>query len=176
MLPEFTLAVCRIAIGAAFGASSVGKILNYKEFTKSFAIMNILPNNTNRGLPPFVITVEFILSLMLFSGISLVFSFIVSFFTLNIFSYVIFVSIKNNFSATCNCFGKAKALNGYDIVRNSGFAVIAASGWGVLAAHEGIGSQLSITEWGLAGIVAVTLVIALIWLGDIAQLLQDAHQ
>ncbi len=154
------LALCRLVVGLAFAISFYRKAREFEEFQYSLDGFQLVPPSLLRPFAYLILTAEAVLmGLLVAGGAWLMVAFPFAILMLAVFSTAMLSVIVRQIENPCSCFGATDNLiSGYDLLRNSGFILLAVAGW----TTAGQSQALPVSVWLLIGAAALGLV--LLWI------------
>jgi uncharacterized membrane protein YphA (DoxX/SURF4 family) len=175
VLLPYALTFGRIVIGLTFVISFVGKARDVGQFAETIDRFELLPWRWAKTAAWLFLGGEAaVVALIILGGRFLPFAFALAGLLLAVFSLALLSALRRGIETSCNCFGASdKPLTYYDVGRNTGFILLAATGLGMSGATSAMPALVFIE---LLFIFIVAAVFVLLWsnLSEIAALLQAA--
>jgi hypothetical protein len=174
MLP-YLLTFCRLVIGLVFVISFVGKVRDVGQFAATIGRFELLPRRwTKTAALLFLGGEAAVVALLILGGRLLPLAFGLATLLLFVFTLALLSALRRGIETSCNCFGTSdKPLTYYDVGRNAGFILLAATGLG-MAGATGAVPTLAFIEHLFIFIIAAVFVLLWTNLSEIAALLQAA--
>jgi hypothetical protein len=174
MLP-YLLTFCRLVIGLTFALSFVSKMRDVGQFTETIRKFDLLPRRwAGPAALLFLGGEAAVVALLILGGRLLPLAFGLATLLLVLFTLALLSALRRGLETSCHCFGASeKPLTYYDVGRNAGFILLAATGLGMAGATNAMPS-LAFIEHLFIFIIAAVFVLLWTNLREIAALLQAA--
>jgi hypothetical protein len=175
MLPAYLLTFCRIVLGLTFAFSLAGKVRDVGQFMETIRKFDVLPKGWAGPTAVLFLAGEAaVVALLILGGLLLPLAFALAGLLLFLFTLALLSALRRGIETACNCFGTSqKPLTYYDVGRNAGFILLAATGLGMAGATDTL-PALAFIEHLFIFIIAAVFVLLWTNLSEIAALLQAA--
>lgn len=164
----YVLTFSRFVTGFVFAWSVTSKLRDFSVFEGAVMNFNILPGTLVKPSAVFFVSGELgVVALMLLGNRYLPVGFWLAAFLLLAFSAVLLSVLIRKLQTPCNCFGASiKPVSRYDVIRNMGLIACSLLGW--FSLPNSLANQEPV-EVALLGLMAVTISVAWIKLGDLVE-------
>ncbi|OJV91576.1 MAG: hypothetical protein BGO39_20570 [Chloroflexi bacterium 54-19] len=131
MISEYLTTFTRILLGILFAYSFTRKMTDVSSFAKSISGFGLFPKKFSMFLSIWVLVAELTITILFVVGnFILNLAFLLAIILLAVFSFALFLVIKQKKIVACNCFGaNDKPVTSFDLVRNIGFILCALTGF-----------------------------------------------
>lgn len=166
----YLLTFCRITIGVIFAYSFLAKVQNVNRFARTITNFMLLPGQLSKPTAVFILIGELAtVVLILMGGPLLPAAFSLAILLLLVFMTALTMVLARSIQTPCHCFGADERLvTAYDLWRNGGLALCAASGW--VISRFGDVQPLTWLEGGVIAVSALVFAVLLTHLSEIAAL------